>query len=228
MASVAELKIRPGELSFRVLQMDPARATPERAARAVMEFLQRKRSALWQTLDVSAGPDAVIIRASGETPEAMLEEAKDTLGLGEPETPQGEIEVDAGRFTIEVTRPAEEPPRVREVLRAQVRYFPYPICEWFEISMGILTLTDRQVIYEPLRQIMQDEAADRSGRHVIPLEQIEDFRRGEWWDVPCLLLETSERIYRYGWPAERGELDTILDVDEWLERLRALLGYEEE
>ena len=53
---------------------------------------------------------------------------------------------------------------------------------------------------------------------------MEELCRGEWWDIPCLMVKTPRRTYRYGWPAERGELETLFDVDEWLRQIGAMLA----
>ena len=83
MASVAESRIRPEELSFRVLQADPQRVGPDGAARAVRQFLTRKRAGLARAVKVSAGAHEVILRAEGEAPEQLLDEARDLLGLAQ-------------------------------------------------------------------------------------------------------------------------------------------------
>jgi xanthine/CO dehydrogenase XdhC/CoxF family maturation factor len=138
MASVAELRVRPEDLSFRVLQADPQRVGPDQAAGAVRQFLRRKRAGLAQAVKVSADPHAVILRAEGEMPAQLIEEARELLGLGQDLTPGDEIEVDAAEFTIEVVpQTLKEPEFEREVLRSRVRYFPYPECEWFSISTGM-------------------------------------------------------------------------------------------
>ena len=226
MRSEAEMKLSPSELSFRVLQADPARVTPPQAARAVERYLERKRSGLAQALRISAGEREVIIRARGEAPQEMLREARDLLAIGREPAPGAELEVDPDEFAIEPTDAFfEEPELERELLRSKVRYFPHPICEWFEISTGDLTLTDQGIVYEPEWTIMREEEAETgSDRHLIGLAEVESASRGDWWDIPCLMLRTARRTYRYGWPAARGELDAIFDVDEWLQQLRSLLA----
>ena len=89
---------------------------------------------------------------------------------------------------------------------------------------GLLTLTDAQVLYEPEWVIMSEHAQDEGENTVIPLSDVQDAFRGEWWDIPCLMIRTPRVTYRYGWPAERRELETIFDVDEWVASLRELLG----
>jgi len=225
MAEVAEMRIRLEELSFRVLQADPLRIGADEAARAVRQFLMRKRAGLAQTVRVSAGTDDVILRAEGEVPEQFLDEARDLLGLGDVLAADEEFEVDPVEFAIEVLPQAvPEPDFEHEVLRSRVRHFPYPECEWFAISTGMLTLSDRQVLYEPEWLIMTEHGQQNGENTVIPIADMIKCYRGEWWDVPCLMLETAEVTYRYGWPAERGELEFIFDVDEWLEALRRLRG----
>jgi len=225
MASVAEARIRPEELSFRVLQTDPLRAAPERAAWAVRQFLARKRAGLARAVEVSAGPHEVILRAEGEAPEQVIREARELLGLGEDLAPAGEIQVDAADLAIQVVaQPSPEPQFEHEMLYSRVRCFPYPECEWFSISTGLLTLTDARVLYEPEWVIMSEHAQDEGQNTVIPLSDVQDAFRGEWWDIPCLMIQTPRVTYRYGWPAERRDLETIFDVDEWVTSLRELLG----
>jgi hypothetical protein len=224
MASVAELRIRPEELSFRVLQADPERVAPDEAAGAVRQFLTRKRAGLGLAVQVSAGIHDVILRAEGEAPEKLIDEARELLGLVSA-VPDGEIEVDPADFAIEVVPQALEEPRFEhEVLRSRVRCFPYPDCEWFSMSTGMLTLTNVQILYEPEWLIMTEHGQQKGENTLIPLSDVQECRRDEWWDVPCLLIRAAGAAYRYGWPAERGELEAIFDVDEWLEALRRLRG----
>jgi hypothetical protein len=224
MASVAELRLLPAQLSFRVLQMDPVRASAEEAAQAVGAFLQRKRLGLAQALQISSEGPEIVIRVSGEEPEQMLREAEDMLGLTEGDQPAGEMDVQPDDFAIEVIQVAQEESRLeREVLRSRVRYFPCPVCEWFEMSTGDLVLSDQRLVYEPEWVVMTDDQAgsEKQGLHSIPLAQIAAVYRGEWWDVPCLMVETPARTYRYGWPAERDE-PAEFDVDEWMDEIRLL------
>ena len=140
----------------------------------------------------------------------------------------GDIEVDPAEFSIEVTQPVGEPgPGEREIIASIVRYFPYPECEWFEIRDGRLTLTQRQIVFEPDLIITENPDSDASASHVIPLTEIERVYAGEWWTVPCLMVQTPRITYRYGWAAERGELELIFDVDEWLGYVRPLLAERE-
>ena len=225
MAAVTESRIRPEELSFRVLQADPQRAGPDHAARAVRQFLTRKRAGLARAVKVSAGPHDIILRAEGEAPEQLIDEARELLGLGQALAADGEIDVDAADFAIELVPQAlQEPEFEHEVLRSRVRYFPHPECEWFSISTGMLTLSDVQVLYEPEWLIMGEHGQQKGDNTIIPISDMPECYRGEWWDIPCLMIQTPKVTYRYGWPAERRELESIFDVDEWLEALRRLCG----
>jgi len=224
MASTEEMRLRLAVLSFRVLQADPRLATPQEAVEGIKAFLKRKRAGLAEALEILAGEGEVILRATGEVPHEMLREARELLMPDWEREPAGEIEVDPDEFAIELPDELEEPMLEREVLRSRARYFPHPVCEWFEITTGELVLTDARVTYEPEWVMMQDGAeAERSGLHVIPLGHVIKCWRGDWWDLPCLMIQTPERTYRYGWPAQRGELETIFDVDEWLVQLRSML-----
>jgi hypothetical protein len=224
MAHEAELDIRPRELSFRVLLMDPHEATPERAVPALRAWLDRKRPGLAAALEIAPAGEAIRFTARGESPEATLRELEDLLGIGRELVPQGEIEVSAERFAIEVAPGADRRPDEREILRSRVRSFPYPVCEWFDINTGMLVLTDRRITYEPEHVPIAER--DYPERHIveIPLKTVTNARRGLWWDVPCLMLETDGLTHRFGWPAERRELATVFDIAEWLETLRELLG----
>ncbi|MHC4789564.1 MAG: hypothetical protein ACYS8K_10235 [Planctomycetota bacterium] len=225
MVSTAETRIRPSQLSFRVLQTDLAGLKPSAAALAVERYLLRKRSGLAQALEISAEVRQVVIRAWGHAPQEMIREAEELLGIGEELAPTKEIEVDPDEFNIEVAQIAVvEPEPEREILRSRARYFPHPTCEWFEISTGELSLVGRQVLYESEWAIMQDDPGGGTEQHLIPLDGVRRSWRGEWWNIPCLMLTTQTRTYRYGWPAERSELETLFDVGEWLVHLRSLLG----
>jgi hypothetical protein len=219
------MRLVPSQLSFRVLQKDPFAVSVEQAARAVTRFLQRKREGLTQALEISASGDEVVIRASGEAPDEMLREAGELLGLGEEPEPHLEIEVDPAEFAIKVLDvTSEEAHLEEEILRSKVRYFPYPSCEWFEVSSGHLLLTDHRVVYEPDYVIMADEdGGPQQDARAVALGEIKRVYRGEWWDIPCLMIETAGRTYRYGWAAEREELETVFEVDEWLQEIRFLL-----
>jgi len=223
MAKVEEIRIKPSELAYRVLQRSPDSATAPAAAAAVHRYLQRKRAGLAAALEIEPAGRHVILRARGEVPHEMLREAMQLLESARPPEPTAEIEVDAEQFAVSVDEKVLGDSWEREIIRSTVRYFPHPVCEWFEISTGELTLTDKQIVYEPEWQIMQDEAAREFGKHVIPLGEVLGVSRGEWWDVPCLMVAAPGITYRYGWPAERGDLELIFDVDEWLDNLRKLV-----
>jgi hypothetical protein len=82
----------------------------------------------------------------------------------------------------------------------------------------------RHVLYEPEWLIMTEHGQQQDENTVIPVADIQGCGRGEWWDVPCLMIRTPGLTYRYGWPAERHELESIFDVDQWVEALRRLCG----
>jgi len=224
MVSTAEMRLAPSRLSFRVLQKDPHSVSSEQAARAVARFLERKREGLAQALEISASGGEVVIRASGEAPDQMLREAAELLGLNEEPEPRLEIEVDPAEFAVNVLDVAPEETNLEdEILRSKVRYFPYPSCEWFEVSSGYLLLTNHRVAYEPDHVIMAGEyTGPQEDAHAVALDEIRRVYRGEWWDVPCLMIETAGRTFRYGWAAEREEPETVFEVDEWLHEIRFL------
>jgi len=220
-----QLTLLPAELSFRVFQMNPAHIGAAEAARAVLSFLERKRPGLAQALEVSSEGPQIVIRASGEAPDQMLREVAELLGLTEDRQPVGEIDAPPEDFTIQVIQFAQEEPHLeREVLRSRVRYFPHPVCEWFEMSTGELVLSDVRLVYEPEWAVLPEDwaASQKQGVHSIALTEITAVYRGEWWDVPCLMVETGGKTFRYGWPAEREEAAEF-DVDEWVEEMRFLL-----
>lgn len=208
--------------------MDPVLADAAVAARAVERYLLRKRRGLAQALEISGDRGAVLIRASGEFPQEMIREAEELLEIGAALVTVGVLEVDPAEFTIAVSDIVmPEPDPKREILHSQVRYFPHPTCEWFEISTGSLTLDNRGILYEPEWVIVRDDPGRPSDQHVIPVADVRNCRRGQWWDIPCLMLDTGQFTYRYGWPAARGEFAAIFDVDEWLVHLRSLLREQE-
>ena len=92
---------------------------------------------------------------------------------------------------------------------------------------GRLTLSESRILFEPELIITDSPDSESSAHHVVPLSEIERVYRGEWWTVPCLMIQTPRITYRYGWPAERGELELIFDVDEWLGYLRSLVTEKE-
>jgi hypothetical protein len=190
----------------------------------VRQYLERERPALAGALEVSPGQGAVVLRAEGEAPNELMGEAAALLLRRELDPLAGELEVEAEEFCIEVTEPDAEPqPREREIIASDVRYFPYPECEWFEVRDGRLTLTERRILFEPRLIIAESPETEAGSRHVIPLSETDAVYRGEWWTVPCLMVRTPRITYRYGWPARRGELELIFDVDEWLDHIRSLV-----
>jgi hypothetical protein len=225
MASMAEMRVLPSRLSFKVLQLDPSVASAAQAVRGVRRYLERRRAGLAQALEVEAEGAEVVIRARGEAPDEMIREAHELLGLADA-APSQEIEVDPAEFAVEVTEAASPEPQLEhEILKSKVRHFAYPVCEWFDVSTGLLVLSNQRIVYEPEAVIMADDhggSAD-AGVHVIPLAEVRRVYRGEWWDVPCLMVETAGRTYRYGWPAERGEPETVFEVDEWIAEIRFLI-----
>ncbi len=226
MPSEAQTHLRIGELRYPVLQMHPDEGTPQLASAAVARYLGREHPALAGAVEVEPGIDGVVLRARGEAPEELLGVARSLLCRQRIE-PIGEIEVDVREFEIEVTEFHEATElSPRELLRSEVRYFPFPECEWFEISSGELAFTEQQVVYEPELVIMEGVEAQESGRHIIPLAHISSVYRGEWWDVPCLMIESGQFTWRYGWAARRGEPELVFDVDEWILLLRERMGAE--
>jgi hypothetical protein len=228
MARVAEESVPIAELSYRVLQMPWEHASAERAAAAVRRYLEREHPALAGALKVSPGQGAVVLRAEGEAPQEMVHEAAVLVRRTDLEEAQGDIEVDAAEFAIELTQAAAEPePGEREIISSDVRYFPYPECEWFEVRNGRLTLTERRIVFEPRLIIAESPDAEAGARHLTLVHEVQKAYRGEWWTVPCLMIQTPSITYRYGWPAARGELELIFDVDEWLTHIRSLVADEE-
>ena len=225
MARTAEETVPIEELSFKVLRVPWEQATAQTAAAAVERFFKQERPALAGVLEVSAGQGVVTLRARGEAPQEMLHEALALVRRWDLEEVASAIEVDPAEFGIEVKETAAQPGQSeRELLSSEVRYFPYPECEWFEMRDGRLTLTERRIVFEPDLIITESLDAESSARHLIPLDEVERAYRGEWWIVPCLMVQTPRITYRYGWPSERGELELIFDVDEWLGYLRPLLA----
>ncbi len=223
MAEKADLRIEPSELAPRVVGTEAAGSNPETAARAIRRYLERRRPALLNMVEVGAEEGSLVVKAEGETPEQTLKEVRELLRLDEDLTPVGKIEVDAEEFVLKDTETEVDSWTETEILRSRARYFPHPTCEWFEVCTGELTLTEERVRFEPEYEMVGDETGGRS-EQVILLERITEVRRGDWLEVPCLELVTRRQVYRYGWPARRGEPGTILDVDEWITHLRTLFA----
>jgi hypothetical protein len=222
-ARTAEAIIPVERISFRVLGREPDPERTRHAAGAVRSYLQRKRPALAGALDVRPGPGGVRLCATGMAPEQMLAEVKDLI-VEEPLRPVGEIDVDPEEFIIELGGLAAGYAWDAPILHSRVRSFPYPECEWYDVTSGLLTLTPRQLSYEPEMVILGDAAAEPGGRIDVPLDGLVAAGRAEWWDVPCLLVETARQTHRFGWPAERGDPALEFDVEEWLAQLRKISG----
>lgn len=222
MPAGSELLIRPVELSYRILREPPDDATPEAAAHAVAAWVQRMRPGLSGLLHISVTPAAVRVQAWGEYPESTLNELADLLGLRQPMIPRGILVVDADEFTIEVSSSLDESDAEREILRSRVRHFPYPICEWFDISTGMLRLTDKRMQFESEHFILNSPVGPSCVDALeISLDCIQEVCRGDWWDMPCLMIRTAETTHRFGWPAERMDIETLFDIGEWINALRA-------
>jgi hypothetical protein len=227
MASIREIRLLPAHLSFRVLQKDPATATAEEALQAVQAFFRRRRAGLASVLEMRAEGDHIVLAATGEFPGEVLREAAELLSLGALEEPVGEIEVPAEEFAVEADVQVSDFLDEREVLFSRVRCFPLPECQWFDVTTGDLFLTDRRMIYEPEWVILSEESrGEERPRYVVPLTDVRDVSQGEWWDIPCLMVDTVSTTYRFGWPGVRGAPDSIFDVAEWLEQFRKLLEIE--
>ena len=105
----------------------------------------------------------MVLRAEGEAPEELLGEAAAMLRRWDMEPLAGELEVDAAEFGVEVTeRERRAGVGEREIVTSEVRYFPYPECEWFEVRNGRLTLTERRIVFEP-RLIIAESPDSEAG-----------------------------------------------------------------
>lgn len=213
------------QLSARVAGADASAGPVEAVARKVRRFLMRERPPLAEQVAVRAADGGIMLRSEGDDAEALVQEARLLLTCAPVAEATDVLEVDAADFAVQAHTEADRAGQRSEILRSRVRYFPYLTCEWFEIGIGDLVLTETDIIFEPEWQIVRDEDAAPSGQHRIPLEGVTGLRRGRWWDVPCLLVQASGRTYRYGWPAERRELDRIFSVQEWLSQLRSMLEH---
>jgi hypothetical protein len=223
MPPTSETRVELSQLSARVAGADASGGPVETVVRKVRRFLMRERPPLGEQIAVRAADGAIVLRSEGDNAEALVREAR-LLLTSDPAVEAADVlEVDAAEFAVQADTEADRTGQRSEILRSRVRYFPYPTCEWFEIGIGDLVLTETDIIFEPEWQIVRDEDAAPSGQHRILLEGVTGFRSGRWWDVPCLLVQTSGRTYRYGWPAERRELDRIFSVQEWLRQLRSML-----
>lgn len=224
MPGEARMTLPQSRLSYRVLGGPPDRMPADRAAQALVAFVERKRAGLAQLIEVQAAEGVLHVTARGEWPEESLAELRTLLGLDDDRA-AGEIEVDPGEFAIEVddVRGTEFAAAERVILHSRVRRFPYPVCEWFDISSGLLTLTESGVAYEPEYSIVDEAGRAGPGGLVVPLDDVRHAFRGEWWDVPCLMLQTAAETHRFGWPAERDDPSLEFQVSEWVDAIRRLM-----
>lgn len=220
MSAEAERRLKVSDLSPQVAGAEGG------VADAVRRLLKRRDPSLAERVEVRPEERAVLLRAEGDEAAVLLRQAERALTVDPVGEAEGELEVDPAAFSIETNPEVPAAVQREELLRSRVRYLPYPVCEWFEISKGELVLTGAEIVFEPKQQITPEEGTAPSGEIRVPLEQVTEVRRGEWCQVPCLMIETPGRTYRYGWPAERRGLESIFNVDEWIARLRALLQEE--
>ncbi len=220
MAAEAERRLKVSDLSPQVADAEGS------VADAVRRLLKRRDPSLAERVEVRPEDRAVLLRAEGDDGSVLLQRAARILTVDPVGEAEGELEVDPADFSIETNPEVLAAAQHEELLRSRVRYLPYPVCEWFEISTGELVVTEAEIVFEPKQQITPEEGTAPSGEHRLPLGQVTEVRRGEWCQVPCLMIETPGRTYRYGWPAERRGLESIFNVDEWIARLRALLQEE--
>ncbi len=218
-----ELRIRPARLGLHVLKSSPAGVTALDAARALEDYLREEHPDLADAVRVWPADRRVVVRVEGPDPVEILRRVRELITRGRELEGVREIEVDPQEFSVAA---GPLPQRVLDLeclLRSEVRYFPHPVCEWYDVSTGHLTLTEECITYEPKWQIVTDDRTGRRGDHLIGLAEIEGCCRGVWWDIPCLMIETPALTYRYGWPASVTDPEQAFDVDDWLVELRALL-----
>lgn len=226
------LTIRPAELSAEILK-GSGRESTARVAQALREFLQERQPQLSALVTISACPGQIVVRASGEHALDTLRSVEGVLGMEDrlpealPFDEMPEIEANEKEFSLEATKSVQEPAARKASLRSKVRYFPTPICEWFEISDGELLLEEDRLVFKPKHQIVPDSGASPEGVISIEFENIKDFGRDVWWNVPCLGIETEQKAFRFGWPPRREEPESIFQIEEWLDTLRRLLGRRE-
>ena len=218
------MTVLPGSLSFRILQEDPRSISARKAVGAVRAWLGRRHPALAGTVKISAVGERIRFLARGEAPQATLDELRDILLVSQDLTPTGQIEVDPAEFEIEpAARPDQGQPE-RYLLSSHVRRFPYPECEWFDIDAGLLTLTDRRIIYEPDHVVIGEQGNIGPKGQDIPLSEITRVYSDQWWDVPCIMIATERATHRFGWAAHRQEEQFIFDIAEWLNAVRHRLA----
>ena len=229
MASTAEESVPIAELSFRVLQVPWEQATAQTAAAAVRRYLEQRHTALAGALEVTPGRGAVTLRARGEAPQEMLREAVALVRRWDLEEVRGAMEVDAAEFGIEVIDTVAEPGQgERELISSEVRYFPYPECEWFEMRDGRLTLSERRIVFgrpssprAGLRVVCAPRGAAERGRESLP-RRVVDRPVPDGPDAPDHLpLRLASRARRAGTDLRRGrvaELHPAADGGEGMRR----------
>ncbi|MFO8007463.1 MAG: hypothetical protein R6V05_06970 [Candidatus Brocadiia bacterium] len=218
-----ELRIRPTRLGLHVLKSAPTGVTVGEAARALEEYLRAEHPELADAVRIWPADQRVTVRAEGPDAASVLRAVRELVAEGPSLEGVREIEVDPQEFAVDAGPLPRRVLDLEYLLRSEVRYFPHPVCEWYDVSTGHLTLTEECITYEPKWQIVTDDRTGRRGDHLITLEEIADCCRGVWWDIPCVMIETPGLTYRYGWPASVADPELAFDVDDWLVELRALL-----
>jgi len=248
------LIVYPDEVDARVRLLAGDKPTGVAFAQAVHEFLQAHQPWLAERVAVQAGKDCALIRPvvpgeadapggampgggtpdgtarEGERPGDILRALEAALGMMSklPEVLDAdglrEIEVDPDLLRPPAPVPEGEEDQFVGLLRSNVRSFPLPGAEWYEIHEGQLVLMERSVLFEPRHALGQTEDDRTVRRHEIPLADITGFGQDTWIHYPCLRIETERRTYRYGWPARRRNVWSDFNVEEWLVALESALS----
>jgi hypothetical protein len=219
-----EIRIAPSEMPSRLRERADDPSSPRKLAMAVHGFLAANQPVLLGHVKIGYDRGHVRILVHPDAPPGTRLGVEAALGLESrgPRLDEGlpvrDIDVDASAFDVEVSGDFGGE-MLQEGLRSQVKYYPVPEAEWFEICEGILSVQSDLIVFETEYEIMSDARSRRLGGHEFACAEVVAFGESRWWNVPCLRLATGECEYRYGWTANFIELALEFDIEEWLRTL---------
>ncbi|HOX39646.1 MAG TPA: hypothetical protein PL033_16820 [Candidatus Brocadiia bacterium] len=113
---------------------------------------------------------------------------------------------------------AEEP---ETILVADVRYYPWPECEWIAVRDGELRLTKKSVSFKPFWGRALDANCGITGGHVMPFGEISCAYRSQFVLTPALSIACAGKVYRYAWPGKRSpNPKRQFEIGVWLDELK--------
>jgi len=214
------IRFSPAELSAQIRDAADDSADPEKVIAAVRTHLAHFQPILLPYLSFDTDGGLIVLQISDAAPRGLRIGVEAALGLESkaPETEMeeitGEIQVPPDLFAIELSDECDTA-LTKEELRSWVRFYPLPTCEWYEISDGILSISNRNVMFKSAYQILGDEKS-RAVRHYYDIADVAQYGKDYWWNVPCLRIETGRARYRYGWATNYDEISLEFKIEEWL------------